>query len=331
MRVSAAELHGEIVRVLTENGASAAQSEATARHMVWCESAGRHNFGIERIPVHVKRLTAGVLDGCSEPEVHRLAASLARLDARAGFGYFAAERAMDLAVAMARETGLGAVGVLGSNFFGAGAYYVNRAAEAGMASLALSNSFPKVVAHGGLKPVLGTNPFAFGAPARDGRHLLVDMATSALAGSTVREHKAVGKPLPPGLAIDADGSPITDPDKVAEGGLLPFGGAKGFALSLMVEVLAGVMTGAGIGPGVASMYEDFSRNGDNGHFLLAIDVTRFMGAESYFDRMEQMVALVRGSGPGVLLPGEVRWQSLEDARRNGVEIDTAKWTALRAM
>lgn len=331
MRVTAAGLQDEIIRVLTENGAGAAQAEAAARHMVWCESAGRHNFGIERVPIHVKRLKAGVLDGKADPVAQRVSPSLARLDARGGIGYLAGERAMDMAIAMARDTGLGAVGVMGSNFFGAGAYYVNRAADAHMASLAMSNSFPKVVAHGGLRPVLGTNPFAFGAPSRDGRHLLVDMATSTLAGSTVRQYKAAGKPLPEGLAIDSEGNPITDPDKVADGGLLPFGGPKGFALSLMVEVLAGVMTGAGIGQGVASMYADFTRNGDNGHFLLAIDVARFMGADAYFDRMEQMVALVRGSGPGVLLPGEVRWQSLDDARLNGIDVDAEKWATLRAM
>ncbi|MGH8865616.1 MAG: Ldh family oxidoreductase, partial [Burkholderiales bacterium] len=96
---------------------------------------------------------------------------------------------------------------------------------------------------------------------------LFDMATSALAGSTVREHVAKNKPLPEGFAAD--------------GALLPFGGAKGFGLALLVEILAGVLTGAGVGAGVASMYNDFARNGDNGHFLLALDITRWMDIETY--------------------------------------------------
>ena len=296
--------------------------------MVWCESIGRHNFGIERIAIHLKRLQAGVLNGMAVPRMEHLTGSLGRLDGDGGFGYAAAEIAMREAIAMARGSGIGAVGVKNSNFFGAGAYYVNMAAEAGMIGLALSNSFPKVAAHGGVKPVLGTNPFAFGAPRANGGHLLFDMATSALAGSTVREHIAAQKPLPEGLAIDGDGKPITDPAKVNDGALLPFGGAKGFGLSLLVEVLAGVITGAGTGDGVASMYSDFTRNGDNGHFMLALNITRFMSIEDYYTRFEGLVAMLKASGGHVLLPGEVRWENWRDAMANGVEVDDAAWAAL---
>ena len=330
MRISAPELHAGIVSRLTNEGASLTQAEATARHMVWCESVGRHNFGIERIPIHVKRLRAGVLNGKAEMTIEQVGPSLARADAGGGFGYEAAERAMAHAIDTARVTGIGIVGVRNSNFFGAGAYYVNMAAQGAMIGLAMSNSFPKVVAHGGLRPVLGTNPFAFGAPRKNGDHLLFDMATSALAGSTVREHIDKGKPLPAGLAIDEAGKPITDPAKVSEGALLPFGGAKGFGLSLLVEILAGVITGAGIGDGVASMYNDFSRNGDNGHFLMALDIARFMPIDDYHARFEGLVAMLKASGDNVLLPGEVRWEHFRDAQANGVEVDELKWQALQS-
>ncbi len=327
MRIPAQKLHDGIVRILTKAGASAAQAQSAARHMVWCESVGRHNFGIERITIHVKRLKAGVMDGTADPQLEQLGPSLARLDAKAAIGFHAAERGMEEAIRMARQTGCGVVGVTNSNFFGAGAYYVNMAAEAGMVGVALSNSFPKVVAHGGLKPVLGTNPFAFGAPRKSGEHLLFDMATSALAGSTVREHMESGTPLPEGLAIDRHGQPITDPEKVASGALLPFGGPKGFGLSLLVEILSGVITGAGVSDGVASMYGDFERNGGNGHFLMAIDISRFMTMDDYHARFDGLVSLIKGSGDGVMLPGEVRWQHWRDAQANGVEIDGAKWQA----
>jgi LDH2 family malate/lactate/ureidoglycolate dehydrogenase len=328
MRVAPAELERAIIRRLTDAGVSSAQAEAAARHMVWCECVGRHNFGIERIAIHLKRLSTGVLNGKAQPRLERLAPALARLDGDGGFGYAAAELAMREAIAMARDTGIGAVGVTNSNFFGAGAYYVNLAADAGMTGLAMSNSFPKAAAHGGLHPVLGTNPFAFGAPRTNGEHLLFDMATSALAGSTVREHIAMGTPLPVGLAIDARGQPITDPARVDEGALLPFGGAKGFGLALLVEILAGVIAGAGIGNGVASMYNDFTRHGDNGHFMLALDIARFMPLEDYHARFEALVAMLKASGGDVLLPGEVRWQNWRDAVAHGVEVEDARWAAL---
>jgi LDH2 family malate/lactate/ureidoglycolate dehydrogenase len=215
------------------------------------------------------------------------------------------------------------VAVRNSNFFGAGAFYAKLACDAGMLGLAVSNSFPKVAAHGGHLPVLGTNPFAFGAPRWNGEHLLVDMATSGLAGSTVREHIEKQTPLPLGLAVDAHGQPITDPAKVEEGALLPFGGAKGYGLALMVEVLAGVVSGAGIAAGVGSMYKDFERAADNGHFLVAIDVTRWMSLEAYYSRIEALVAMVKSSSPegGVFYPGEVRWATLRDNQVHGVPLD----------
>ena len=330
MRIAAGQLHAEIIRVLTAHGASAYQADATARHMVWCESAGRHNFGIERVAIHVKRLQAGVLNGRAQPVLQTLSPSLALLDGDGGFGYAAAERAMLEAIALARETGIGAVGVKNSNFFGAGAFYVNMAAKAGMIGLGVSNSFPKVVAHGGLAAVLGTNPFAFGAPRGNGDHLLFDMATSALAGSTVREHIENGQALPEGLAIDSAGRAITDPRKVNDGALLPFGGPKGFGLSLMVELLAGIITGAGVGQGVASMYQDFGRNGGNGHFVLALDIARFMPLAEYHARFDGLVAMLKASGGHVLLPGEVRWENYRDAVANGVEVDDDNWAALLA-
>ena len=328
MRIAAVALSDAIIRRLTENGAAIAQAEATARHMVWCESIGRHNFGIDRIAIHLQRLAAGVLNGTAKPRVEHLTAALALVDGDGGFGYAAAELAMDQAIAKAKGQGIGVVAVRNSNFFGAGAYYVNLAAEAGMIGLAMSNSFPKVAAHGGLLPVLGTNPFAFGAPRATGGHLLFDMATSALAGSTVRAHLAKNEPLPEGLAIDGDGQPITDPAKVNDGALLPFGGAKGFGLSLLVEILSGVITGAGVGEGVASMYKDFTRNGGNGHLMLALDISRFIPLAEYHARFDGLVAVLKASGGHVLLPGEVRWEKWRDALAHGVEVDDAAWHVL---
>jgi len=230
---------------------------------------------------------------------------------------------MDAAIDLAREAGVGVVGVRNSNFFGAGSYYVERAASRGMIGFAMSNSFPKVAAYGGVKSILGTNPFAFGAPRAGGRSLLVDMATAASAGSMVRRYAEEGRALPEGIAVDAHGAPITDPNEVEQGSLLPFGGAKGWGLMLMVEILAGVITGAGVGPGVKSMYKDFENGGRNGFLFLALDIERFMPLDAYHARMEELVVLLRSSGDSdsnlqVLYPGEARWGAMERSDREGI-------------
>jgi len=195
-----------------------------------------------------------------------------------------------------------------------------------MISLVFGNSFPKVAAHGGRLPVFGTNPMAFGAPRGNGDHVLVDMATSALSGSTVTRAQGEGRDLPEGVAINAMGQPTTSRQEVSA--LLPFGGAKGFGLSLMVEILAGVLTGAGVTSGVASIFNDFTRNGNNGHFMVVIDVSRWLPMELFGERLEALVAEIRASGDGVRIPGEARWESIRRLTREGISVDPAMWHQL---
>ncbi len=215
-----------VVDLLSAYGVDNDQSVSVARNMVWSELVGRNNFGLLRIPIHLKRLDKGVLNANCQAKFEPISTGAARLDADNGFGHYAGEIAMMKAVELAGSTGIGMVGVRHSNFFGTGAYFVNIAASAGMASIAMSNSFPKVVAHGGKTAILGTNPFAFGAPRKNGENLLVDFATSSLAGSTVREYLRQGKSLPEGLALLPNGEPLTDPAQISQGALMPFGGAK---------------------------------------------------------------------------------------------------------
>jgi LDH2 family malate/lactate/ureidoglycolate dehydrogenase len=303
------------------------QANEVANNLIWSELVGRENFGLLRLPIYLERVVKGGLKCPCDPRFTDISDAISTLDADAGFGQYAANLATERAVSQARISGVGMVGVRNSNFFGTGAYFVNKIAEAGMVGLVMSNSFPKVTAHGGLTPIFGTNPLAFGAPRRNGEHLLFDMATSALAGSTIRECIEHGTPLPSGMAIDKDGNPITDPTKVADGALLPVAGAKGYGLSLFVEILAGVLTGAGVADGVSSMYGDVSAPGQNGHFVIAIDVSRFMVIEDFYARFETLVAAIKASHPinDVLLPGEIRWRNYHRNLEAGIPLgDTTR-------
>jgi LDH2 family malate/lactate/ureidoglycolate dehydrogenase len=308
--------------LLCAYGVEREQASSVADNVLWSELVGRTNFGMLRLPTYLARVQAGALNPVCRPVFSALAPAAHLLDGDAGFGQYAGECAMDRAIALAAEHGTGIVGVRNSNFFGTGAYFVNRAASSGMIALALSNSFPKVAAHGGFRAALGTNPFAFGAPRRGGDNLMVDMATSGLAGSTVRQHIQSGDALPEGLAVAADGAPITDPEMVGEGALLPFGGAKGYGMALLVEILAGVLTGAGMSHGVASMYENMEQSGDNGHFMMAIDISRWMSMEAYHARFDAFEADVRGSGGKgtILLPGEIRWRNYHENLAAGINL-----------
>lgn len=332
-RIGAEALRAYAAQILRAHRIDEDQVRSVAHILIWSELVGRENFGLGRLPIHIERVRRGRLNPVCRPAFQSLAETMELLDGDNGFGHYIGELGMGRAVALARRHGVGIVGVRDSNFFGAGAYFVDQAARAGMIGLAMSNSFPKVAAHGGIRPVFGTNPFAFGAPRRNGESLMVDMATSALAGSSVRAHADRHEPLPVGMALDADGQPITDPAKVADGTLLPFGGAKGYGLALLVEVLAGVITGAGVSHGVASMYQDFSAAGHNGHFLMALDIARWLPVEHYYERFESLIDTIRASHPNeeVLLPGEIRWRNHQDNAARGIRVAGSLRDALRAL
>ncbi|MDF0599622.1 Ldh family oxidoreductase [Psychromarinibacter sp. C21-152] len=310
-------------RLMAAAGVDADQAETVCDNLLWNDAAGRRNHGLERLPILLERVRAGLIRCPAAPRWRDLGPSLAHLDAGDCFGQHAGRLVIDRAVALAEETGIGTVGVSHSNFFGSGACFLARAADRGMVGLALSNSFPKVAAHGGRRPVLGTNPLAFGAPRAGGRRLLVDMSTAGLAGSTLRDCRRTGRALPEGLVVDADGAAVTDPAAAGGGALLPAAGAKGFGLALMVEILAGVLTGAGVSDGVGSLYGDFERAGNSGHVFLALDIRRWMPREAWDDRIEGLCAAVAASGaPGdVRLPGELREAELARSDRLGIALE----------
>lgn len=324
MRIQPSDLKVFCADLLRASGVDAAQVKTVTENLIWCDMVGRRNHGVERLPILLEHVAAKTIHCPCVPKFEALSDALQRLDADQAFGHHAGRLATDRACDLANEHGIGVVGVTNSNFFGAGAYYTNVAAEQGMVSLVLSNSFPKVAAPGGVQAFLGTNPFAFGAPRRDGRALLVDMSTGSVAGSTVREKAAKGEQFPDGVAIDADGQAIHDPNQVMTGTLLPAAGAKGFGIALLVEILSAVLTGAAISRQVGSMYKQLERSGNNGHFMMAMDVSRWMPIDAFYDRMDilSQFAAASGDAGAVRLPGEARWSMYDESLENGILIES---------
>lgn len=332
--VAASELRQFAQNILQSHGTDPHQAEVVADILVWCNEIGRSNQGVWRLPIFCKRLSLGLVSAPCVPRLEKKSESLALLDGDNGLGHYVGQVGMDHAIDMAAAQGVGVVTVCNSNFYGAGSYYVERAAQKGMLALALSNSFPKVVPYNGLEAVLGTNPFSFGAPLRNKKSVLFDMATAASAGSMIRRCQETGADLPEGIAIHPDGRPITNPSEVDAGALLPAGGAKGFGLAILVEVLCGVISGAGISHQVTSMYKNFDAPGNNGHFFLAIDVKHLMSMDQYFDRMDMLVTYLKNSPSlegEVLYPGELRWNNKATAEQQGIRIESETIVALEML
>lgn len=321
------ELTDFAAEVLVRSGADREQAATVAEILVWGDAFGRPNQGVWRLPILCARLRAGLFRCPCRPVVETRAPALLAMDGDNGIGHYVGRIAIDRAVAAARTTGVAGIFVRNSNFLGPLGYYCERAAQSGQVGLAMSNSFPKVAPFGGVGPALGTNPMAFAAPREGGASVIVDLSTSASAGSDVTKAAESGAALPEGVATDREGRPVTDASKIDQAVLLPFGGAKGYALAVMVEILGGVATGAGISHGVRSMYRDFQRGGDNGHFFLAIDVGALMPMAHFHQRMELLAKALAGCG-GVL-PGEARWRHWANTQSaGGVRLDHATVAAL---
>ena len=323
-----------VCNLLIASGVNASQAEVVSKILVWCDSIGRVNHGLSRLPIMLKRLSLHLVNGHCRPQFTHKSPALGLIDGDRGFGQYVGHIAMLQTLDLAEEEGIALVGVHNSNHFGAGAYYVQLAAERDMIGIAMSNSFPKVAPHGGIKPVFGTNPFAFGAPLQDGQSILLDMATSARAGSTVCKYIEAGQNLPDGVAVDAEGRPVVDMKSTNSFTLLPFGGAKGYGLALMIEVFSGVITGAGISHQVASMYNNFKKSGNNGHTFIAINIEKLLSLDMYFDRMELLTKLIKASigqesDAEVLFPGELRWRNYDSSKKKGISLDQSTITALQ--
>jgi LDH2 family malate/lactate/ureidoglycolate dehydrogenase len=301
-----------------------------AETLVWTSLRGTDSHGVARVPIYVERLRGGVLNRRPRPSVVRRDGAVAMVDGDQGPGQVASLFATDLSIELAREHGAGVVTVRRSAHFGAAAFYAIRAAEQGLVAMALTNTEPLVIPYGGAEPALGTNPICLAAPTPGGVFNL-DMATSQVAMNRVWNARDEGRPIPEGWGVDADGRTTTDAAAVTAG--MPLGGYKGYGLALMVEVLCGVLGGAGVRHGVGELYGGNHEPQDTGHFHLAIDPERTVGRERFAAVLGGLLDELRTIPPSpgfdeVLVPGDPEDRARAERSRSGVPIEPELWRTL---
>lgn len=258
--------------------------------------------------------------------------SYALLDAAKGFGYVSAYRAMQKAIEKAKITGIAMVGVRHSNHFGIAGYHALQAAKAGLIGWSFTNAKAEMAPWGSAQVVLGTNPWGIAIPRKDTHAIVLDMALTMSGKGMMRWLMNEGRPMPDNWALTPDGQVTTDPAAAMEGPLLPIGEYKGYGLSLVTDVLAGVMTGSLFG---LNVFQD-EANHDVGHVMMAINPTAFMPQEDFDARLEQLVAEVKGAPAidakrPVILPGEVEFRRMSEREEAGVPLSRETVEGLRAL
>ena len=320
--------------VLARHGFSAAHAEAIAEVVTAAERDASPSHGLFRLPAYVATLAAGQCSGTAEPVVSRPAPGIVRVDAGLGFAPLAMRRAEQVLVEAARSQGIAVLAVRRTLHLGALWPEVERLAVQGLVALSCTAALPYVAPHGGRRPLFGTNPIAFGWPRPAGRPPMVfDQASSASARGEIQLRLRDGRPLPDGWAIDGDGRPTTDPAAALAGAQLPFGGAKGSALALMVELLAGPLLGELLSVEAAARDRAATGAPEGGLLVIAIDPARVApgaDADSVAAHGERLFAALLDDA-GTRLPGDRRLAARAIALRSGVSVPRALHDTLRAL
>ena len=334
-RVKVESLLQFAVEVLTSMGVPHDDALMLADSLVTAERWGHASHGMLRLPWYVTRLRSGAMTPVTRCERVVDQGAIAVLDGHEGIGQVLAGEATRLGVERARAHGVSAVAVRNSNHFGTATYFTRWSAEQGCVALLATNASPAMAPWGGRVKALGTNPWSIAAPA--GRHgvAVMDMANTAVARVKIYAAAARKEPIPATWAADAHGVPTSDAQAAIEGLILPMAGHKGYVISFMMDVLAGVLTGSQFGANVAGPYEP-DRHSGCGHLLITIDVESMMPRAEFERRLEQLIEATKAvpRAPGVdeiFFPGEL--EALHDARaaRHGIDLPETTWDSLRQL
>lgn len=326
-RIAAPALEAAAARILAAAGCPAEEAAVVAAHLVLANLVGHDSHGVIRLRDYVPWLRAGmVVAGRQARVVHETPVSLT-VDGALGLGQAIGEQAMRLAIAKAGTHGMAALGVRNTGHLGRIGHWAERCAEAGLLSLHLVNTsgFGVLVApHGSREARLSANPIAAGAPVPGGAPIILDISTASIAEGKIKVAQNAGRELPEGCVVDAEGRPTRDPAAFygpPRGAILPFGGHKGSGLSVIVELLAGALTGGGCtapgSPGAAALRNNMCS------ILLAPDL---LGAGDTGGAISAFTAWIKAAAPAepggeVLLPGEFERRTRAERLAHGLPLD----------
>ena len=329
------ELHSLVSNILQAVGADERNADRVAEALVSSNLAGVDTHGVLHLPRYVEYVQDGEIEPTAWPKVLSETPATALVSGNWGFGHVTAKYAMELAIEKGREQGIAIVGIVQAHHIGRLGEYAELAASEGMIGLVWAGGYgeqkPMAVPFGGRKPVLHTNPLAMGFPAGDEPTIVLDFATTAIAGSKVLLAQQGGKPIPPDAVVDKHGNPTTDAEAFLDGGAqLPFGGHKGYAIMLAVEYLSRILLGT-------AKYADPDKGGiymrDQGVSMMAFKADLFQPLDEFEALAAEMERRIRAIPPApgfdeVIVPGDPEARNRAERTENGIPITDEIWASL---
>jgi uncharacterized oxidoreductase len=322
-------------RIFCAWGAPEDIAACVANSLVDSDLAGIYSHGVIRVADYISFVKAGWWRPECRPEIVRETPAITTVDGHFGFGQPAAHLALDTSIPKAKDMGIAAASILHCGHIGRLGEYAEKAAGEGVVALIAASSAGNgglVVPYGGAERVFSTNPIAAGVPAREHAPFIMDFATTVIAAGKIELAPDKDATIPEGWAVDAEGRPATTIRQFLEGGgLVPFGGHKGYALAMLVELICGALTGAGVSkvPPEARKPRGLGFGG-NSAFMVVLDISHFTDAEQFhadvdglFDRLESV-----RPAPGfsqVMIPGAPEIAQRAKRSREGIAVDGAIW------
>jgi LDH2 family malate/lactate/ureidoglycolate dehydrogenase len=320
-------------RLLFSGGIPAGDAEFVAGLLVKAELRGYAGHGVTRVSQYLTFVKNKIYDLSAKPEIIREGKVTAVIDANHYIGQIAAHMAIELAIRKAKEHGAGIICLRRAGHTGRLADYMEMAATEGLIGMgAVSVGSATTTLYGGMQAITGTNPMAFGIPARGGRQIILDFATASMSMGEIQKRVARHQPIPDGTLLDGHGNPTNDFNAFRgppRGVFLPFGGYKGSGVALITEILGGLLTGNGLG----KQWWNNGGHGVNGVFLQAFAVEEFQELSSFYDKVDELITFIKSTkrAPGfaeILLPGESGRRREAEQKAAGVVVDDSTWSEL---
>lgn len=318
--------------VLESLGVPTEDAHLLADSLVVAELWGHSSHGMLRLPWYVERLRSGVMTAVTKPEIVMDGGAVTVMDGHHGIGQILSAKAVELGIHRARQHGISAVGVRNSNHFGTAAYFTRMAAKEGCVAMFATNASPAMAPWGGKAKRIGTNPWSIAAPAGSRGVAVMDIANTAVARGKIYLAAERGVEIPNTWAADEDGVPTTDAREAIHGLILPMAGHKGYVISFMMDVLAGVLTGSHFGSNVAGPYEA-NRPSGCGHLLITIDVKSTMPLAEFEQRMEALIEEVKSVPKAhgieeIFFPGELEDRNTVHLKEAGISLADTTWQSM---
>lgn len=319
------ELTERVQSIFESHGIPEKDAMTIAEGLVASDLRGIYSHGVVRVPMYCERLRHDLVNRNPNITVKETSIASRLMDGDNGMGFVVGRNAMDQAVLLAETTGVSLVGVKNSGHFGMSAFYLLQALEKEMISFVYTNSSPAMSVWGGRDKFLGASPFAAAAPGGKNGPFVLDMACTVTARGKLKYAAQRGETIAPGLALDSEGKPTTDGNKAFHGVILPFGGVKGSALAMLMDILCGVFTGAAFAGGVRNPHTDLTGPQEVGHFFMAIKPDLFMPLEHYKERMDELLRKAKSCEKAegfeeILIPGEMENRFYERYSREGIPL-----------